>query len=173
MNTRLVIASGIAAIAAISTVSADNWPHWRGPWATGVSPETGLPERWSDTKRRMEVAVRGLGISSPVVWGDHVFVTSQIGRRRGGRESSDAGTTACGRLGRACTRRRKGGAAGRVPFLVTALNRQDGRKVWEHEVPAEGQLAEVHDKHTSRHPARSRRERVVAMVRHGQIVALA
>lgn len=29
---------------------AENWPHWRGPASTGVSTETGLPERWSDTE---------------------------------------------------------------------------------------------------------------------------
>jgi len=66
---------------------AENWPHWRGPSTTGVSTETGLPERWSDTENvAWKSAVRGLGISSPIVWGDYVFVTSQIGRsaRRAG-----------------------------------------------------------------------------------------
>src|SRR5687767_6551637 len=58
---------------------AENWPHWRGPASTGVSTETKLPERWSDTENiAWRAPVRGLGISSPIVWGDYVFVTSQI-----------------------------------------------------------------------------------------------
>ncbi len=86
---------------------AENWPHWRGPESTGVSTEKALPERWSDTENvAWKAPVRGLGISSPIVWGDQVFVTSQIGRsaRRAGNHPtlvqggnpSDAGERALG-----------------------------------------------------------------------------
>src|SRR5262245_20940642 len=71
----------------LAHLRAENWPHWRGPASTGVSSETSLPERWSDTENiGWKTSVRGLGISSPIVWGDQVFVTSQIGRgaRRAG-----------------------------------------------------------------------------------------
>ena len=155
---------------------AENWPHWRGPASTGVSTETGLPERWSDTENvAWKAPVRGLGISSPIVWGDQVFVTSQIGRsaRRAGNHPtlvqggnpSEAGERALG-----------GGTApiaGKVSFLVTALNRVDGRKLWEYELPAEGQLAEVHDKHNlaSSSPVTDGR-RVYAWFGTGQIVSL-
>jgi outer membrane protein assembly factor BamB len=155
---------------------ADNWPHWRGPTATGVSTETGLPERWSDTENvAWKASVRGLGISSPVVWGDHVLVTSQIGRsaRRAGNHPTlvqggnpaDAGERALGGSPSAGT--------GKVAFLVTALSRVDGRKLWEYELPAEGQLAEVHDKHNlaSSSPVTDGR-RVYAWFGTGQLVAL-
>ena len=155
---------------------AENWPHWRGPASTGVSTETGLPERWSDTENvAWKAPVRGLGISSPIVWGDQVFVTSQIGRsaRRAGNHPtlvqggnpSEAGERALG-----------GGTApiaGKVSFLVTALHRVDGRKLWEYELAAEGQLAEVHDKHNlaSSSPVTDGR-RVYAWFGTGQLVAL-
>ena len=155
---------------------AENWPHWRGPASTGVSTETALPERWSDTENvAWKAPVRGLGISSPIVWGDQVFVTSQIGRsaRRAGNHPtlvqggnpSEAGERALG-----------GGTApiaGKVSFLVTALSRVDGRKLWEYELPAEGQLAEVHDKHNlaSSSPVTDGR-RVYAWFGTGQIVSL-
>ena len=176
MNTRVVIAIGFAAIAGISTVSADNWPHWRGPSATGVSPETGLPERWSDTENvAWKSQVRGLGISSPVVWGDRVFVTSQIGRsaRRAGNHPTLVQSGNAAESGERALGGRSEPPASRVTFLVTALNRQDGRKVWEYEVPAEGQLAEVHDKHNlaSSSPITDG-TRVIAWFGTGQIVAL-
>ena len=157
---------------------AENWPHWRGPSSTGVSAEKGLPDRWSDTENvAWKAPVRGLGISSPVVWGDQVFVTSQIGRsaRRAGNHPTlvqggnpaEAGERALG--GGSAT----APAAGKVVFLVTALNRVDGRKLWEYEVPAEGDLAEVHDKHNlaSSSPVTDGR-RVYAWFGTGQLVAL-
>jgi outer membrane protein assembly factor BamB len=166
----------VAVVVAFVPVRAENWPHWRGPAAIGVSPETGLPERWSDNENvAWKAAIRGLGISSPIVWGDRVFVTSQVGRsaRRAGNHPTlvqggnpaDAGERALG--GSAAT------ATGKVIFLVTALNRVDGRKVWEYEIPAEGQLAEVHDKHNlaSSSPVTDGR-RVYAWFGTGQIVAL-
>ena len=96
-----------AIVMSLTTAHAENWPHWRGPAATGVSGETGLPERWSDTENiAWKAPVRGLGISSPIVWGDQVFVTSQIGRsaRRAGNHPTlvqggnpaDAGERALG-----------------------------------------------------------------------------
>src|SRR5688572_16674414 len=64
----------------IPLVHGENWPHWRGPSATGVSSETGLPVRWSDTENiAWKSEFRGVGISTPIVWGDRVFVTSQAG----------------------------------------------------------------------------------------------
>jgi hypothetical protein len=59
------------------TVYADTWPHWRGSLATGISSEKGLPETWSETENiAWKTRLRGLGISSPIVWGNQVFVTS-------------------------------------------------------------------------------------------------
>ena len=67
-------------LASIVPLSAENWPNWRGPASTGVSSEASLPARWSDTENiAWKATLRGLGISSPIVWGDRVFVTSQIG----------------------------------------------------------------------------------------------
>ena len=89
-DNRLIMKRLLLCVAILMTsasLRAENWPHWRGPSSIGVSSEKGLPERWSDTENvAWKAPVRGLGISSPVVWGDQVFVTSQIGRsaRRAG-----------------------------------------------------------------------------------------
>src|SRR5687768_16997652 len=61
---------------------AANWPQWRGPSGHGVSTESNLPTTWSQSENvAWSAALAGLGSSSPFVWGDQVFVTSQIGRR--------------------------------------------------------------------------------------------
>ncbi len=60
---------------------AANWPQWRGPSGHGVSAESDLPTTWSQSENvAWSAALAGLGSSSPIVWRDQVFVTSQIGR---------------------------------------------------------------------------------------------
>lgn len=56
---------------------ADNWPQFRGPSGQGESPEKGLPLHWSDTENVVwKTDVPGTGWSSPIVWGDRIFLTS-------------------------------------------------------------------------------------------------
>lgn len=58
---------------------ATDWPRWRGPNADGVAEGGTLPTRWSRTENvRWSVKLPGWGTSSPVVYGDRVFVTSHI-----------------------------------------------------------------------------------------------
>ncbi|HEV7405386.1 MAG TPA: PQQ-binding-like beta-propeller repeat protein [Chthoniobacteraceae bacterium] len=62
---------------------ADNWPEWRGPHGDGVSTETALPLTWSATENvKWSVALPERGNSTPVIWGDRIFVTQAVGPRR-------------------------------------------------------------------------------------------
>ncbi len=55
---------------------ADNWPAWRGPTGQGFSAETGLPVKWSATENvRWKVPLPDAGNSTPVVWGDRIFLS--------------------------------------------------------------------------------------------------
>jgi outer membrane protein assembly factor BamB len=55
---------------------AENWPSWRGPEGTGVSSEKNLPLKWSAKENvRWHTALPDRGNSTPVVWGDRVFIT--------------------------------------------------------------------------------------------------
>ena len=57
----------------------DTWPGFRGHDMSGIAPAGGIPEKWSTTENiRWKVAVPGQGWSSPIVWGDTVFITSGI-----------------------------------------------------------------------------------------------
>ncbi len=61
------------------TLWADNWPGWRGPTANGISAEKGFPAEWSPTKNvAWKTPIPGRGRSSPIVWGDRVFLTADI-----------------------------------------------------------------------------------------------
>ncbi len=70
-----------AAIVCAATVGihAQNWPQFRGA-ASGVSAdEPSLPDTWNDTENVVwKMDIPGRAWSSPVVWGDHVFVTTAI-----------------------------------------------------------------------------------------------
>ena len=54
-----------------------NWPAFRGPAARGVALGAGLPDRWSATENvAWKTDIAGRGWSSPVVWGDKIFLTT-------------------------------------------------------------------------------------------------
>jgi hypothetical protein len=58
-------------------VRAENWPQFRGPTAQGISTETNPPLKWSATENvAWKTGLPGESWSSPVVWGDRVFLTT-------------------------------------------------------------------------------------------------
>jgi outer membrane protein assembly factor BamB len=60
-------------------VDAGNWPQWRGPDGQGVSNEKNLPTKWSATKNiKWKTAIAGRSHSSPIVWGNKIFLTTAI-----------------------------------------------------------------------------------------------
>lgn len=63
-------------ILSIRDATAGDWLQWRGPLGTGVSDETGVPQKWSQTENiRWKVALDGEGNSSPIVVDNRVFIT--------------------------------------------------------------------------------------------------
>ena len=63
-----------------SLVHANNWGHWRGPTGNGTATEGQPPTVWSSTKNvKWKVEIPGQGSSSPVIWGNQVFVTTAVG----------------------------------------------------------------------------------------------
>ena len=56
-----------------------NWPQFRGPGARGITTNTNLPEHWSASENvAWKAEISGRGWSSPIVWGDHVFLTTAV-----------------------------------------------------------------------------------------------
>jgi outer membrane protein assembly factor BamB len=74
--TSCLIASAVLLTA---PVRAENWPQWRGPGGQGVSAERTLPVEWApDRNIAWKTELPGSGVSSPIVWGDRIFVTAVI-----------------------------------------------------------------------------------------------
>jgi len=120
----IVLLAGLA-----SSALADNWPAWRGPDGNGICRETKLPLHWSTNHNfRWRVPLPDPGNSTPIIWGNRVFVTQAVikenGRtvmcfdRRDGQLLWQAGTTS--------TEKDSGGSANPpcTPSPVT-----DGRRV--------------------------------------------
>lgn len=56
---------------------AEEWPNWRGPRGDGTSQEANVPTRWSASENiAWKTALPGVGHSSPIIWGNHVFTLS-------------------------------------------------------------------------------------------------
>jgi outer membrane protein assembly factor BamB len=87
-----------------ASAAQTDWPRWRGPNADGVADNRNLPVRWTKTENvRWSVKLPGWGTSSPVVYRDRVFVTSQI--EDGGKKS----------------------------LLLLCFHREDGKELWRHD----------------------------------------
>ena len=87
-----------------NAVPSAAWPGWRGPHADNVADGRALPIRWNQTENvRWSVELPGWGTSSPVVYGDRVFVTSHV---KDGQQKS---------------------------LLTLCYSRNDGRELWRHD----------------------------------------
>lgn len=71
--------------------AGENWPQWRGPDGQGISSVTTYAEEWSPEKNvAWKAPIEGRGLSSPVVWGNYVFLTTAIeGEKIPGHKAPD------------------------------------------------------------------------------------
>jgi hypothetical protein len=122
-----------------------SWPQWRGPAADGVSEEKGLPLEWGPEHNILwKSALPGLGTSTPIVWDDSVFVTSQIGSGPTDGKSQDFPDA---------IKARQSGQNEKVQFAVQAFSLTNGRLLWDFRLDAEGDLPAVHTKHNLASPS--------------------
>ena len=106
--------------AALDPAAERFWPQWRGPYSTGAAaPHVSPPLEWSETKNvRWKVPIPGRGSSSPVVWGDRMFVTTAIPASAPTGDPSHAP---------------RGAVLPREPhrFVLYAFDRKTGKTLWE------------------------------------------
>ena len=78
MRRAVIVTVGLV-LAVARTSATDQWPSFRGPNAGVVADDASLPDTWSPTENIVWKAdIPGLSWSSPVVWDDHIIVTSAI-----------------------------------------------------------------------------------------------
>jgi len=109
-----------------------HWSNWRGPNGNGLAPNCNPPTEWSEDKNvRWKIDLPGLGCSSPIVFRDRLYVTTAVPTGKAGKPAAQPPEEG----GR---RRRRGrrGRRGRNPttvheFVVLAINRKNGKVVWQ------------------------------------------
>lgn len=111
--------------------TAAHWPQWRGPFFNGMA-RGDAPTTWSDTSNiKWKAEIPGRGFSTPVVWGDRIFLTTAIPT---GTPPPAPSQPAASEQGQGGQRRGPGGGAGPLVehrFEVLALDRKTGKILWQ------------------------------------------
>src|SRR5262245_16075492 len=106
----------------------DQWPQWRGPLGTGVAPQANPPVTWSETQHiRWKTALPGKGHSTPIVWGERIFLTTAIPHGEPVKPRYPPRPGAHDNL--SLTQQHE--------FAVLAVNRRDGKILWQQTVHKE------------------------------------
>jgi outer membrane protein assembly factor BamB len=76
MKIRTSFLAALILVTCTVAFSQNDWPHWRGPNKNGVlTAESNLPLKWSTTENvAWKVALPGRSGSTPIIWGDHIFL---------------------------------------------------------------------------------------------------
>jgi outer membrane protein assembly factor BamB len=107
----------LLAVGFAPALAADNWPQFRGPAGDGRADTASVPTRWAETENvRWKTATHGKGWSSPVVWGDQVWVTTA--------DEVDGGRTV-----KTPTAPGQRGSVERVTFFAVCVDRKTGKVV--------------------------------------------
>lgn len=107
---------------------ADNWPQWRGPTLDGVSAEKNLPTRFDAKTLVWKAPLPGMGGSTPIVWGDKIFLTTEDG--------GDLALVCLSTAGKQLWKRSLGLDSGKKRFMKDEANQAsaspstDGKHVW-------------------------------------------
>ena len=103
---------------------AENWPAWRGPLATGANPAADPPTEWDGETGagiRWKTVIPGRGHSTPIVWGDRIFLTAAIPI---GDPLPPKPSTAPGNHDNLPVTHKQ-------RFIALAINRADGKIIWQ------------------------------------------
>lgn len=123
MKLLFVLLCGLLPLGVAEARAAENdWPQWRGPLGTGAAPDADPPVEWSETKNvRWKTALPGKGHSTPIVWGDRIFLTTAIpfGKALPPKHSTAPGT----HDGVPVTQQHE--------FVVLAVDRRNGKLLWQ------------------------------------------
>src|SRR5437762_12343051 len=116
-----------------------HWPQFRGPQSTGVAEDPALPDTWSTTRNVVwKAGIPGSGWSSPVVWGDRIFLTSVI----------STVTPEAPKKGLYFGGNRESIPSDEHRWMVYAVDWKTGKMVWEREVHRGSPRSSHHLKNT-------------------------
>ena len=129
MKVSRITSFALVALFSFTTIgSAANWPQWRGPDGSGISTEKNLPIEWTPTKNiKWKTAIDGRGHSSPIVWGNKIFLTTAVE----GEVVPGAKAVTHMNEGQVFLHPDSVGADHKHTFKVMALDRNTGKILWE------------------------------------------
>jgi outer membrane protein assembly factor BamB len=123
--------------ATTSDTAQSHWAQWRGPFFNGMAA-TDAPTQWSDTQNiKWKTSLPGRGFSTPVIWGDKIFLTTAIPAGTAPAAAATSPEPSGPPPGGAPGGRRGGpggGSGGGIEhkFVVMALDRKTGKTLWQH-----------------------------------------
>ncbi len=122
------VVSLATALTATAATSETDWPEFRGPGGMGVSQSKGVPVTWNDKDNILwKIAMPGPGTSSPIVYGDHIYLSYFSGYKTSSREP---------------------GQMENLELHLLCLNRVDGKILWDKkvtpELPEQDKIREEH-----------------------------
>ena len=134
MHCLSIVFGLVCVVCAPFLARASDWPEFRGPTKNGISEQTELPIRWSETENvRWFTKTKGLGWSSPVTHGDRIYFTSSINTEED--VSSD------------------GEFRGRQSLQLVCLNSKDGKEVYSKSIFEQAKDApKIHNKNSHASP---------------------
>src|SRR5436190_14615168 len=71
----------LVSVGTLPSAAEDNWPQYRGPQASGVATNKAAPTTWNvetGENVRWQTPIAGLAHSSPIIWGDRVYVATAV-----------------------------------------------------------------------------------------------
>ena len=102
------------ALGLVGSLSASDWPQFRGPGGSGVAADKGLPTTWSDNSNlAWKTEMPGAGTSSPIVVGNRVFLTCYSGYGVDKNDSSEMKD---------------------LKLHLLCMNRSDGNILWKRDI---------------------------------------
>jgi len=118
--------------------NTDHWPEWRGPYRNGMA-RGDAPTTWSDTKNiKWKTEIPGRGFSTPVIWGDRVFLTTAVQTGKSPEPTPTPTPSPVAAPGQSPNEGRRrggpgGGAGGLIEhkFLLLSLDRKTGKVIWQ------------------------------------------
>jgi outer membrane protein assembly factor BamB len=142
---RAALASiGIGLLLTVGFAGAESWPQFRGPNGDGVAKEGQIPAEWAADKNiQWKAKLPGYGWSSPIVWGDKVFVTTAVAGKQSKPSSGFGGGG-------------KGGGFGKdrpppdtvYKWELYCLNAADGKVLWKETAAEHRPTIPIHSSNT-------------------------
>ena len=130
----------VTILANVDLSYGQNWPQWRGPHFSGACPDGNPPVEWNENKNiKWKVVIPGKGFSTPVIWGDQIFLTTTV--------ETDREENLLAWLKRIFTWENEEEtvqAENIHAFIVLSVDRHNGKIIWQRKVREQLPLVKTH-----------------------------